>query len=98
MFISARAFNMKVRVNVVQSADQGAHPHEKYIDFAEQTGRWWETPWWEGADCEIHFSVSLEMVRRGANVLREYFDADWYLDLARNPRRNLVFPYLCLEH
>lgn len=73
------------------------HKHEEFINRAEATGRWWEDSWWDRADCEIHFTVPLEAVRRGAATLRQYFDAAWYLDLAKNPRRNLVFPRLCLE-
>ena len=73
------------------------HKHEEFINRAEATGRWWEDPWWQRADCEIHFTVPLEAVQRGAATLKQYFDATWYLDLAKNPRRNLVFPRLCLE-
>lgn len=73
------------------------HKHDYFIERAEATGRWWEDPWWAQADCEIHFTVTLEAVNRGAGVLSQYFDADWYISLAKAPRPNLVFPNLCLE-
>lgn len=73
------------------------HKHDEFIDRAEATGRWWEDPWWARPDCEIHFTVPLEAVNRGASVLSRYFDAEWYVALARAPRPNLVFPKLCLE-
>jgi hypothetical protein len=77
--------------------EQAPHKHEEFIHRAETTGRWWEDPWWARADCEIHFTVRLDAVQRGAAALREHFDAAWYVDLAKTPRRNLVFPKLCLE-
>jgi len=73
------------------------HKHDFFIERAEMTGRWWEDPWWARPDCEIHFTVPLEAVNRGAAVLSQYFDAKWYVDIARTPRPNLVFPKLCLE-
>jgi len=73
------------------------HKHDYFIERAEATGRWWEDPWWAQADCEIHFTVTLEAVIRGAAVLTKYFDANWYIDLAKAPRPNLVFPKLCIE-
>jgi hypothetical protein len=76
---------------------QSPHKHDEFIDRAEATGRWWEDPWWERPDCEIYFTVSLEAVQSGAAVLREHFDATWYIELAKAPRKNLVFPRLCLE-
>lgn len=73
------------------------HNHDYFIGRAEATGRWWEDPWWAQADCDIYFTVPLEAVNRGAAVLSKYFDADWYISLAKAPRPNLVFPKLCLE-
>src|SRR6266581_8242747 len=67
------------------------------FDRVAATGEWWINPWWEHAEPNFLFPVPLEKVRHGAEVLREYFDAEWYKRLAAEPRKNLVFPYLCLE-
>jgi hypothetical protein len=81
----------------LDNTPQLPHKHDEFIDRAEATGRWWEDPWWERSDCEIYFTVPLEAVKHGATVLREHFDATWYIELAKAPRKNLVFPKLCLE-
>jgi hypothetical protein len=65
-------------------------------DRIAATGEWWVNPWWESAEPNFLFPVSIERVRYGAAILRNYFDADWYKRLAAEPRENIVFPYLCL--
>lgn len=67
------------------------------MDPAEVTGEWWVDPWWEESDCSMLFTVPLEAVRRGAAVLRQHFDADWYKKLATEPRRQTIFPMLRLH-
>jgi len=42
--------------------------------------------------CEIHFTVTLEAVQRESAILKQYFDAAWYVELANNPSRNPGFP------
>src|SRR5258706_6758602 len=67
------------------------------IAHAEATGRWWEMPWWDEPDCDVLFRIPVDAVRRGAAVLRGYFDDAWYRELAARPRENMIFTKLCLE-
>jgi len=60
------------------------------------SGEWWTTPWWDKPGAPVPYPCPKEQLAQSADILKRYFDAPWARDLAERPRRNLVFPNLCI--
>lgn len=75
---------------------QRKEPFDEAWAYLEKTGDWSTAPWWERPDLPEELQPFRNRLRKASTILRRYFDAEWARDFALHPRKNLVFPELCI--
>ena len=68
--------------------------NNELFNRVHDTGEWWLEPWWEDRDWWGAERYPPEEMRKGIEVLKELFPAEWAKQLFVNPQRNMVLANL----